>query len=125
MKNYVNAPVPLNWNEPVARLPMLASTSALVHIACPLSDVVPSVKAIEYDVLTCRALVFMAEVLITSHEHAIDHSLRPARKAFHDPVDGDAISIVSQPLLSLQDFRAAIFVPPSVMYILLPSIAIQ
>ena len=103
--------MPRKENEPLTSEPTLDSMSHFSQMAVPLIVVDPSVNVIVYVDLTLRALVFMADVLNTSHEQLIDQLARPARNVFHVPVVGDAVSMVSHPLDSLHDFCAAIFVP--------------
>lgn len=80
-------------------------------MACPLNDVVPSVNVIVYVVPILRAFVFIAATDNTSHEHDMDHSFRPVMNDLKSPFEGDATSMVSHPLDTLHDFKAAIFVP--------------
>lgn len=107
--------MPRNVNDPLASEPTLGSMSHFSQMAVPFMVVVPSVNVIVYVDLTLRALVFMADVLNTSHEQLIDQLARPARNVFHIPVAEDAVSMVSHPFDSLHDFCAAIFVPFSDM----------
>lgn len=121
--NHPSAPVPQNENFPLARLPTAPDALHCSTMAEPL--------IVSLDMPDCMVSVTVCLTIATSLfsgvplagircPHDTDHSLRPARKVRHVPVEGDAVSILSHLTLISHDFAPAIAVPFILMMRFLP-----